>query len=110
MNYLSITVFSLGTIFFMSCTGEPDCISQRINQFKLQESTCAGASIIKYQFEGQTVYGFGDGNCISDRGIAIIDEACNDVCFIGGIAGFTDCNGVNFAENAEEIEVLFSVK
>jgi len=62
MNYLSITVFSLGTIFFMSCAGEPDCISQRINQFKLQESTCAGAS------------------------------------------------GVNFAENAEEIEVLFSVK
>jgi len=94
-----------------SCSDStPDCLSDQITIFQNNQADCEGASIKKYMFQDQVVYGFSDGICISDGGTTLFDEDCNDFCFVGGIAALTDCNGVNFFENAEELEVIWVKK
>lgn len=91
----------------VSCSSEPDCIETKIAEFQTQQADCTGASVIKYEFNGKTLYGFSDGQCIADGGISLFDKNCVSVCFIGGIAALTDCEGINFFQNAEEIEKIW---
>ncbi len=111
MNRLIIiTTCIIALIFTLpSCASDPTCITEKLEAFELDQGTCPGASVIKYEFQNKTVYVFSQGNCIADGAGSVVDENCNDVCLLGGIAGFTDCNGVNFYANAKEIEVLFIV-
>ena len=101
-------LFVLFVALFSSCSDNaPDCINDLITVFQTNQADCEGATIIKYKFQEQTIYGFSDGICISDGGTLLYDEQCNNFCFIGGIAALTDCNGVNFIENAEVQEVIW---
>jgi len=97
------------TMILTSCTDSapPTCISELITNFQSNQSGCTGATIIKYEFQGAEVYGFTDGSCLNDGGTQIWDEACESVCFLGGIAGFTMCGDVEFFAVAEELEVIF---
>lgn len=105
MKYLFIILFS---ITFLACSDEhPECVDTRISQFKMDQADCPLATIKKYSFQDQIVYGFTDGNCIADGGTTIIDDSCQQLCFLGGIAGLTDCEGVNFNQNAEELELIW---
>ncbi len=92
----------------LACSdSEPECISDRIADFKEVQKDCPGASITKYEFQGKTLYGFSDGQCISDGGTSLVDEECNNYCFIGGIAALTDCKGEHFYNNARELDVIW---
>lgn len=105
-------LFSVLTLFsLVACSDStPDCISEEITLFQSNQSDCPGASVIKYTFQNQTLYGFADGTCIADGGTRLLDESCNDYCFIGGFAAFIECQGENFAENAIVEEVIWEVK
>jgi len=71
---------------------------------------CSRSSVISYKFQGMEVYAFADGICISDGGIQVLDEDCEQLCYLGGIGSLEDCGGVNFFEIAEEIEVIWEVE
>lgn len=94
-----------------SCGGTPGCIDDRIDLFMTNSGTCKGASVIKYRFNGDIVYAFTQGQCIADGATSIVDEDCNDICLLGGIAGFTECGeGMDFLAFADEIEIIYQVK
>ncbi len=96
-------------IFYMSCTDDtPECISNHVETFKINQLDCEGATIAKYQFQGQEVYAFSDGQCISDGGTQIWDSECNSVCFLGGIAAFELCMNRDFYEEAIFLESIYS--
>lgn len=86
---------------------EPTCLETKIDEFKDDQATCENASIKKYNFQNQEVYAFTQGICISDGGTDVILEDCSQVCFLGGFAGFQDCNGDLFFDVAQEIETIW---
>jgi hypothetical protein len=107
--HLRYLIFAL--ILATSCTDSlSDCHETTSDTFKTEKVNCPGASIIKYEFEGNTVIAYSDGQCISDGGVSVFDEDCTPICFLGGIAGFTLCNGVDFFAQAKQKEVIWEVK
>ena len=78
----------------------PECVQNRIQTIK--KDNCID-KMSEYEFNGRLVYVYGysydlcDG---ADFGSNVIDEKCNDICFLGGIAGNTTCEEVEFHENA----------
>jgi len=61
-------------------------------------STCqTGKSIKEYKFQGAIVYLSDAGNCMPDSQAAVIDENCQYLGSLGGIAGNTKINGVEFS-------------
>ena len=109
MRYLKLLI--IFCLSYISCSDEnPECIDEMIENFKQNQEGCTNANIIKYEFQGEEVYAFSDGQCISDGGTAIWDLDCNSICFLGGIAGFTECDGLDFYELAEEIKTVWMAK
>ena len=83
MKYSAYLFMSL---LFWSCSkSQPDCLASEILAFQEAQASCLGASIVEYSFQGNRVYGFSDGECIIDGGTTILDENCEQLCFIGGI-------------------------
>lgn len=111
IRYLNFLVVA-SVLVLASCSNEfdSDCQEAQADVFKTNMLDCSGASIIKYEFEGRDVYAFTDGQCLSDGGVSIIDESCTTICFLGGIAGFTECDGIDFYAEAEQKEVIWEVK
>ena len=108
MSNMKTSILAFLLLAMAACTdSEPDCIEKRISEFKETQADCPRARIEKFLFNGLTLYGFTDGQCIADGGTSLVDEDCNNYCFIGGIAALTDCKGIPFAENAELVEVLW---
>jgi hypothetical protein len=104
IRLLIIPIFAL----FCSCSDDiPSCIDDRIDEFKEMNKDCADASIIVYEFQEIRLYGFTDGQCIADGGTTLLTEDCETYCFLGGIAGFIECQGENFFQNASEIEQIW---
>lgn len=97
-------------LFLSACSSDDrsECITTLISNFQSNQEGCSGATIVKYEFQGEEVYAFTDGICINDGGTQVWDTDCNSVCFLGGIAGFTLCNEVDFFAVAVELEVIFT--
>lgn len=111
-----ITLLALVLIAFLSIScgddepEEVDCLTEKIDAFKLDQRTCENASIIKYNFQNQEVYGFTQGICISDGGTDVVLADCSQVCLIGGFSGNQDCKGDLFFDVAEELEIIWENK
>ncbi|MDB4728280.1 hypothetical protein OAF63_05775 [Saprospiraceae bacterium] len=110
----NLVLFALTSIlFFGSCDKDdlpgdlPSCVKSKVEDFQSDQKNCDNASVIEYEFQGQTVYVLSQGNCISDGGATVINSACEDVCFLGGIAGITDCNGEEFHTVATQTQVIW---
>jgi len=118
MKYLSILILVLLGLQFTSCSddGDPvepsisECLQTMIDDFKVDQATCENATIIKYKFQEQEVYAFTQGICVADGGTDVLLDDCSRVCFLGGIAGFQDCNGDLFFDVAEEVEIIWENK
>jgi len=102
MRYL---VFFLSLMFLASCSS--DCVQDKFDAFKDDYSDCSMAKISKYRFNDRTVYGLLEGNCVSDGGEQIFDENCVEICYLWGIGGFSNCEGLEWTDNAELIEVTW---
>lgn len=100
---------------FLSCgDDQPDdtpitvtaCINDIIPDFENQ--ACAGSGdLTKWFFNGEDVYCFNQGTCISDGAAFIYTGDCVEICVLGTIAGLTDCTGLNWSNNAEFIGTIY---
>lgn len=104
-------LFAAGFLLLIACQDEgPECLSDQIERFQKEQEDCTGAFIAKYSFEGLILYGFNDGQCIADGALGLWDESCNFYCTIGGIAALDECDGVNFFQNAERLDLIWEAK
>ncbi|HAB35778.1 MAG TPA: hypothetical protein DCE58_04165 [Cryomorphaceae bacterium] len=77
----------------------PKCLPDALTAF--QTWCCAsGAHLDKYSFQGQPVYLFEPGTCGADMPTYVLDQHCDTLGFLGGFAGFTQIQGIDFASNA----------
>ena len=104
-------------LFFVSCAKNgPDdqkegCIKQEIEVYKSTNIPCAsGKSIYRYKFQDKFVYVFNPGNCGADMMSTVYDSECNVICGLGGIAGNTSCNGLDFGKHATDETVIWEQK
>ena len=79
--------------------GGPSCLPAALDAF--QTWCCASsAHVDEYQFQGQPVYLFEPGTCGADMPTYVLDAQCDTLGFLGGFAGFTQIQGLDFAANS----------
>lgn len=86
---------------------EDKCLEERLTEFRMNQSGCTGAMVAIYTFQEEEVFVYQQGSCIADGSIIITDKNCNQICILGGIAGFQECEGQLFFQVATIIEVLY---
>lgn len=94
----------------MACKKEsktPDCIDKKIEEFKFYISCSIGSNVKEYQFQSKRVFVFDPGTCGADMTSEVIDENCNSLGYLGGIAGNTKINGEDFS-NARLTRTLWT--
>jgi hypothetical protein len=106
----NILIFSIA-LFFLSCNDDgprdiPLCIDQEIEVF--EEFACPGGDLTIWNFDGDEVYCFNQGNCLADGSAYIYDEQCNLICTLGGFAGNTLCQGLDWNSNATYLELVYT--
>jgi hypothetical protein len=77
----------------------PDCLSAALDDFQTWCCT-SSAHVDEYQFQGQPVYLFEPGTCGADMPTYVLDAQCDTLGFLGGFAGFTQIQGLDFASNS----------
>jgi hypothetical protein len=102
----------LSALFIFSCgTDDPEititqCVDDEINVFASQ--ACLGSGdLTKWNFDGEDVYCFNEGTCISDSQAFIYNGNCDLICVLGGIQGIQICDGLNWSSNASLIGVIY---
>ena len=66
---------------------------------------CEGFVIIEYTFQGEQMFVFDSSQCgFFDQFFPVFDEGCELRCNLYGLAGNTQCEGVEFYDNATEID------
>lgn len=106
---LSLSLISL--IFFSSCDKEdfkalPQCIQDEINS---PDRVCPGdkMTVHSFFFQGETVFILTKDQCIADGGVSVVNQNCDTLCFLGGIAGLTTCQGEEFYQVATDEELVW---
>lgn len=103
-----------GLSLFAACnksvkvTGGSACIRSKVQQFS-NGDVCSGSATVKqYTFQGQNVYVFDQGTCGADFAQPVLNENCDTLGFLGGIAGNGQINGQNFYDNATYVSTIWS--
>jgi len=106
-----IFIFILAALLiFVSCKKDsktPACIDTKVNEFKNIISCNIGSNVKQYEFQAKMVYVFDPGTCGADMTSEVLDENCNTLGFLGGIAGNTKINGEDFG-NAKYKSTIWS--
>ena len=77
----------------------PECLTTSLEGF--QSWCCAStAHVDEYQFQGKLVYLFDPGTCGADMPTYVLDTQCDTLGFLGGFAGFTEIQGLDFAAHS----------
>jgi hypothetical protein len=84
----------------------PDCIDQKIDEFKHTTSCSFGTNVKEYNFQSSRVFVFDPGNCGADMTSEVLDENCNTLGYLGGFAGNTKINGEDF-DNAKLVRTIW---
>ena len=88
----------------------PDCIQELIKE--LEKDECNGA-VVEYMFNGKVVYAYGYSyeQCAgADFASSVVDENCEPLCTLGGIAGLLECDGLVFADEAVFVRNVWEPK
>ena len=109
ISILSIIIFSISACDKVELKEEvPGCMEKKINDYKSRNHPCSsGKSVYRYKLQGEYVYVFNPGNCGADMMSDVLDEACNSICGLGGIAGNIICNGDDFGKTATEETLIW---
>jgi len=79
----------------------PNCIHDKIESYSKNPTLCdSGATVEEYLFQSELVYVFNPGTCGADMGADVFTESCENIGFLGGIAGNTIIQGVQFYEES----------
>lgn len=81
-------------------------MNDKLEQFQT-ECCPQGASLNKYHFQNDVVYKFDMGTCGNDLTMTVINQNCDTLGYLGGIAGNEIINGEPFS-NAHFIETVWS--
>ena len=111
--FFYVFLFSL-SLNFMSCekenqpSGIPECVETKIDELKADlPSTCGGAMVTEYSFQDKLVYVYYDGAACVDGGSTVFSESCEQLCFLGGLAGLKTCEGEDFFDVAVKTRVIW---
>ena len=89
------------SLALMSCSDidpdAPDCIKHSIRGFRSTTACDEGANVKEYLFQNQLVYVFDPGTCGADMTSEVMDEGCETLGYLGGIAGNTIIKGDSFS-------------
>lgn len=77
-----------------------ECVEQKLLFFQQNENACSDATIKSYMFQGQLVYVMDYGTCIADMTSEVLGDDCRTLGYLGGFAGGSTINGVDFWSNA----------
>lgn len=113
-----VTIKQIGLLTFLlslsltSCEkidlpeGTPKCIKQKIR--KLKGEDCPSVqTVYRYDFQGQTVYLFNPKNCGNDLTSEVVNNDCENICFLGGVSGNSNCNGDDFYTEAKNEKLIW---
>ncbi len=78
----------------------PDCIRELTREFAKRPICDSGAAVGQLLFQGEYVYVFYQGACGADMSSSVLDQNCEYIGHLGGFAGNTKINGIEFSENA----------
>jgi hypothetical protein len=108
----AIFVFCLLAMLCAGCrknySRETECIQASVESFKKTAICDSGASVRAYEFAGLTVYVFHPGNCGADMQAPVLDQNCRVLGYLGGLAGNTRINGVEFSSNSYYLRTVWS--
>lgn len=107
-------LFILATVLsIISCSNSseersiPKCIQAEIDLLN-STNTDPDARVFQYWFNDRHVYLFYLMPNTPDGAALVVDENCVEICSLGTIAGIVDCEGINFVENANDEQVIWS--
>jgi hypothetical protein len=105
MKATSFCFVLICSMFWTSCNKEnenatPVCVQESLVSFDTNES-CDGATVKRYNFQGNDVFLFDPGQCPEADSIRVMDADCNILGYLGGILGNSHINGVEFYSNSE---------
>lgn len=114
---ISQLLLLLAALFtFASCNNDdenlplvtPDCVQAIITDLQDNDISADCLSTVKrYTFEGNVVFEVQSDACI-DGTLDIIDEDCNVLCVIGGVAEVYECGtSANFYDDAVLVEIVW---
>jgi hypothetical protein len=110
MKTLRLLVFLI-PLCFTSCekidSDTPDCIKKLIRTQDGLGLCESGAFLNLYSFQSQNVYVFDPGSCGADMAATVFSENCEKLGILGGFAGNTKINGVEFGQVAVKIKTLW---
>ena len=89
-----------------NCSSVPACVQELINTNKA--SFCSNSKIDEYTFQSKTVYVFKIMDCIADGASCVFDLNCKELGCLGGIAGNSKINGIDFNSNAKFVGTVWS--
>jgi hypothetical protein len=99
IKYLLLTIIFLLTSCEKIDKDCPDCIRELTREFAKRPICDSGASVGQLLFQGEYVYVFYQGACGADMSSSVLDQNCEYIGHLGGFAGNTKINGVEFSEN-----------
>ncbi len=103
-----------GLLSFAACnksekiTGGSACIKNKVQQFSNTEACDGSATVKQYTFQNQNVYVFDQGTCGADFAQPVLNDNCDTLGFLGGIAGNGTINGQNFYATATYVSTIWS--
>ena len=115
MLYRNVLLIVLVSLFAISSCKEtdddildiPNCFIPIYNSFVNEQSDCQGASIVAYAFQENEVFALIDGECITDMCITVYTQECDLLCLLAGISGQTECQGVDFFDEAIQVRIIW---
>lgn len=104
-------LFVLLAFSIFSCTEDadpvtPDCVEDLLTDFQ-STTDCIGDNLASWDFQGEKVYCFAYGTCLSVGVADIYDAECNKLCTLGGANGLTTCDGIPWLENASNERTIW---
>ena len=98
-------------LFLTACekidSDAPDCIKKLIRHPDGLGLCEKGAFVNLYSFQGQNGYVFNPGLCGADMAASVFTDNCENLGILGGIAGNTKINGVEFGQAATLIKTIW---
>lgn len=106
MKYLLLFALALTVASCNDDIETPDCILEISDEFAT--TACPGSGDLTiWNFDGEDVWCFNEGNCVSESTAAIYDSNCTLLCILGGIDGNSFCRGLDWSTNASLVETVF---
>lgn len=106
MKYLALLI-SLAMIT-ASCNDDeeiPVCIDDYSAQFGVDACPGSGDLTI-WSFDGEEVFCFNEGTCVTFPVAEIYDDQCNLLCILGGTTGNNVCGGLIWDNNAQLLSTV----